>query len=337
MMRGWIRGSKGLQTLEWVALALVVLALIGAVALALARPSSGVGEAVTEAIARMFRCLTDVSACIRPASGATPVSIWGAVWECFVHPERCIGRWWTCIQQGTCGPADWIGLLGLLPWMLTPVGVLAVGIRAVPIPWWKRVGDFVNSLLDEAVGFYQTVRDILKVRHLQFIRRPGGKVSIRALRPRGAREAYRVGLRSDWGFVSRRGGLYKPQTIAKGTAKGLLKSRVSKGSLILSGVVSLVQNLWAFGTDPSQGATFWDRTVKNRKFWISTGVDFALNVATGVAAAAIVGGALILVAPAVTVPLAAAVGLTFVTSVVLSIALDRLGVPDRIKSWLGGR
>jgi hypothetical protein len=191
--------------------------------------------------------------------------------------------------------------------------------------------------LDEAVGFYQTVRDILKVRHLQFIRRPGGKVSIRALRPRGAREAYRVGLRSDWGFVSRRGGLYKPQTIAKGTAKGLLKSSVSKGSLILSGVVSLVQNLWEFGTDPSQGATFWDRTVKNRKFWISTGVDFALGVATGLAAAAIVSGALILAAPVVTVPLAVAVGLTFVTSVVLGIALDRLGVPDRIKSWLGGR
>jgi hypothetical protein len=155
-----------LQTLEWVAIGLVILALIGAVALALARPSSGVGEAVTEAIARMFRCLTDVSACIGPASGATPVSIWGAVGECFVHPERCIGRWWTCIRQGTCGPADWIGLLGLLPWMLTPVGVLAVGVRAVPIPWWKRVGDFVNSLLDEAVGFYQTVRDILADRRL---------------------------------------------------------------------------------------------------------------------------------------------------------------------------
>jgi hypothetical protein len=50
--------------------------------------------------------------------------------------------------------------------MLTPVGVLAVGVRAVPIPWWKRVGDFVNSLLDEAVGFYQTVRDILADRRL---------------------------------------------------------------------------------------------------------------------------------------------------------------------------
>jgi hypothetical protein len=29
---GWLRGERGLQTLEWVALGLVILALIGAVA-----------------------------------------------------------------------------------------------------------------------------------------------------------------------------------------------------------------------------------------------------------------------------------------------------------------
>ena len=228
-------------------------------------------------------------------------------------------------------------MLGLLPWLLTPFGILAVGIRAVPIPWWKRAGDLVNSWLDEVVGLYQTVRDILEVWHLRFIRRPGGRVSIRALKPPGAREAYRVKLRSNWEFISPRGGLYKPGTIARGTAKGLLKSSISKGSLIISAGVSLVQNLWTFGTDPSQGATLWDRTVKNRKFWISTGVDFALSVATGVAAAGIVGGVLVLAAPFVTVPLAGAVFLTFGTSVLLSIGLDQLNVPDRIKSWLGGR
>ncbi len=162
MIRRWMRGSKGLQTLEWVAIGLVILALIGAVALVLAHPSTGAVEAVAEAIARMFRCLTDVSACIGLASGATPVSIWAAVGECFMHPERCIVRWWTCWRQGTCGPADWVGLLGLLPWLLTPFGVLAVGIRAVPIPWWKRVGDRVYSGSIKLPGCSSDSRDIGK-------------------------------------------------------------------------------------------------------------------------------------------------------------------------------
>ena len=32
MIRRWMRGSKGLQTLEWVAIGLAILALMGAVA-----------------------------------------------------------------------------------------------------------------------------------------------------------------------------------------------------------------------------------------------------------------------------------------------------------------
>jgi hypothetical protein len=45
MMRRWIRGSKGLQTLEWVALALVVLALLGAVTAYLNGPGGALGAA----------------------------------------------------------------------------------------------------------------------------------------------------------------------------------------------------------------------------------------------------------------------------------------------------
>jgi hypothetical protein len=52
-------GVEGLQALEWVALAL-------------ARPSTGVREAVSEAIARMFRCLTDDRSC--PGAGAENAS-----------------------------------------------------------------------------------------------------------------------------------------------------------------------------------------------------------------------------------------------------------------------
>ncbi len=45
----------------------MILALRGAVALVLARPSTGAGEAVAEAIARMFWCLTDARGC--PGAG----------------------------------------------------------------------------------------------------------------------------------------------------------------------------------------------------------------------------------------------------------------------------
>lgn len=56
-------GVEGLQAPEWVAPAL-------------ARPSTGVGEAVSEAITRMFPCLTDARSCpgaeAENASGANP-------------------------------------------------------------------------------------------------------------------------------------------------------------------------------------------------------------------------------------------------------------------------
>jgi len=70
----------------------------------------------------------------------------------------------------------------------------------------------------------------------------------------------------------------------------------SKGRLFLGGGVALGQNLGQYGTDPTRGASFWDRTVKNREFWVSTVVDFAVSVAVG---AAVVGG--IMVAAGITV------------------------------------
>jgi hypothetical protein len=64
MMRRWIRGSKGLQPLEWVALALVVLALLGAVTAYLNGPGGAqVAAPIQQALQRYAWCLEGAGAC----------------------------------------------------------------------------------------------------------------------------------------------------------------------------------------------------------------------------------------------------------------------------------
>jgi hypothetical protein len=141
-------------------------------------------------------------------------------------------------------------------------------------------------------GGIQSVRDAFKVRHLKFTKLEDGRISVRAETPPGTRIEYRrtvaevMNSNPDKFFG---GTLYKPKTVAARTSGGLLRSSISKGSLALAGVTSLASNLWTFGTNPTEGKTFWDRTVKNREFWVSTAVDFGVSVAVGVAAAAVVG------------------------------------------------
>jgi len=87
-----------------------------------------------------------------------------------------------------------------------------------------------------------------------------------------------------------------------------------------------VQNLWTFGTNPEEGATFWDRTVRNREFWVSTVVDVAVSVAVGVAAAAIVGAVV-----AATTPVWLAVAVTAGLGLVLGALVEASGLPDALK------
>ncbi|WP_448595901.1 hypothetical protein [Thermoflexus hugenholtzii] len=55
---GLLEDARGLQTLEWVALAIVILALLGAIAAFLRNSGEGtVGQAVANAIASFFRRL----------------------------------------------------------------------------------------------------------------------------------------------------------------------------------------------------------------------------------------------------------------------------------------
>jgi len=58
-LRGLVEDARGLQTLEWVGLAIVILALLGAIALYLNNSGEGtVGKAVANAIRHFFDQLT---------------------------------------------------------------------------------------------------------------------------------------------------------------------------------------------------------------------------------------------------------------------------------------
>ncbi len=54
---GLVEDARGLQTLEWVALAIVILALLGAVAAIVGKQDSGVAQAVANAIQNFFERL----------------------------------------------------------------------------------------------------------------------------------------------------------------------------------------------------------------------------------------------------------------------------------------
>lgn len=212
-----------------------------------------------------------------------------------------------------------------------------------PVSAWKKAGDWIANRLDDAAESVQSGWDAFRVRHLKFTKLEDGHISVRAETPPGTRMDYRrtvaevMNSDADEFFG---GTYYTPKTIAARTSGGLLRSAVSKGSLALAGVTSLASNLWTFGTNPAEGETFWDRTVRNREFWVSTAVDFAVSVAVGVAAAAVVAGVITLFAasfPVLDLP-AVAIGLTAGVAGGLSYGLEYFQIPkqakDAVNRWL---
>ena len=202
-------------------------------------------------------------------------------------------------------------------------------------PWWRQAGNWVSDRLDNVVSTIAGGWAAWKLRHLKFTRLEDGHISVRAETQPGTRLDYRE-LVSEEGF-SFKGTRYNPETVAGITSEGLLRSAASMGNLVMAGTVSLVQNLWEFGTNPAEGKTFWDRTVKNREFWVSTLVDTVVSVAVGVAAAAVVAGAIAgLVAlgftAAASAPLWLTVGVTTGLAVYLGSQIEAWGVPEILKA-----
>jgi len=170
MVRRWMRGSKGLQTLEWVALALVVLALIGAVTAWMNGPGGAqVAAPIQQALQRYAWCLEGAGGCpgagggnafganppgvrppegnppggtppggnppgVNPSGGKPPDPGW-----CVTHPGDCLsnfGKWaadkWEDVKRGT-GQA-WEGLKstaeGVWKWLDEHKGIVAGGVVA---------------------------------------------------------------------------------------------------------------------------------------------------------------------------------------------------------------
>jgi len=199
-------------------------------------------------------------------------------------------------------------------------------------PWWHPTMNGLGGKIGDGVEGVNGLQDAFAVRHLKFTELESGKISVHADTPPGTRWAYRQ-LVLEKGFDFR-GTRYNPKTVASLTAKGLWEG--AKKDVPLAGVLAFGENLWTFGTDPSKGATFWDRTVKNREFWVSTVVDFGISVAVGFVAAAIVAAASagLTVALGFTVPLWLAVGATAILSVGIGMWIDAKGYPEMVKTWL---
>jgi hypothetical protein len=112
----WWLDEKGLQTLEWVAIGLVILALVGAVAFWITyRASESTGRTVEETIAHFFECVKRMDLdCVREGFGSAgqPQARRDLGW-CLTHPVDC---WrevvWPTIQRGARAFWDgvkWVG------------------------------------------------------------------------------------------------------------------------------------------------------------------------------------------------------------------------------------
>jgi hypothetical protein len=129
--RAWMRGEKGLQALEWIALALVALALLAALALGLKRTEAGPGEALSAAVSALFQCLVERRDCPLTAVSVEKAS------PCRMQPTTCLTRGGDCLLRGACEGADPKDLVGLLPW-LAVVGIPMGGVVFALLPPWVR-------------------------------------------------------------------------------------------------------------------------------------------------------------------------------------------------------
>jgi hypothetical protein len=182
-----------------------------------------------------------------------------------------------------------------------PEGYVAPGVKDLPF----TLGDIIRwdaRALKIERGFERGSK--LVVKELD-----GGYLSVSA--PAGAREELKLA-----------GTRYLPSTVAEATGSSLLRSSVSKASLITAALATIGTNLNDYGLGEHK-----DEGVGSQEFWVSTGVDLGLAVGTGFVAAVVVAGAVsigIVSAPAALV----VVGML---AVGISLGIDWAGVPDALK------
>ncbi len=200
-------------------------------------------------------------------------------------------------------------------------------------PWWKKVGDWVSPKASYVIDAVVAATTALKVKDVKFTQLPSGMVSVSAKNlPPGTRADYFKNVVETTDYAGLKpGGNYNPETVASRVKNGALT--VSKSTWITAGLVSLGVNLYQYGKDATSLSDFSDKTLENRKFWVSTGVDTVLSVAVGVAAATIATAAVALVAGA-TAPVVATVVVAAVIGFGIGWGLSKLGVPNLIKDTI---
>ena len=200
-------------------------------------------------------------------------------------------------------------------------------------PWWKKAVDWASGDSDKITNTAKVSWDAGKMRNLNFTQLDDGHISVSAQTPSGTRIAYRADLANEgFEFVGTR---YNPSTVSNITARGLLKGAISKSSLIFAGAVSLGQNLMDFGRGKEFASPeYWDSTVMNSEFWVSTGVDSVVSIAVGASAAALVGGVLVVTGAVVALPVA--IVATAVVGVAIGFGVEASGFSQNAKGWVNG-
>ena len=209
-----------------------------------------------------------------------------------------------------------------------------VGIDPEEMPSSIQSPSMVTYLVD-GVSLVQNAQDIKKVVPLDLVRLDDGTIKVIPEKSPADLLDYWPEVSEDWSFELSK--TYTAEEVASITQKGLLRGAWSKGNWLLGGTLALIENAWEFGHDPEEGDTFWERTVLNREFWVSVAVDTAISVAIGVAAAALVAGAIAVLVTigftaAASAPLWLIVGVTTGLAIYLGAQIEDWGVPEILKT-----
>jgi len=208
---------------------------------------------------------------------------------------------------------------------------------ATPTPYSSSPGPSLpqiqGNLISRGLTWLRNLRNVSRSSAVTFNELESGHLSIR-VSPRIA-VGDRIALRQDFDFQGTR---YNPSTIRDITAWGRIRAVFSRANLGLGLIASVAANAYDYTLGEHRGEGL------GRGFWVSTGVDFAVSVGTGLAAASLVAGGVALLGLAgITAPLWAAVAGTAIVGAGVTYILDRTGAVDALKdrvsqgldAWLG--
>ena len=193
---------------------------------------------------------------------------------------------------------------------------------------WPRIT--TGALIDGAGYLWKYGRTGHKISEawpLRFVPLESGKVGVRVggLVPSGERLVRRLDL--DYP-----GTRYNVGTLGRVTSGNLIRGAARNAGMAIPLFTTLAANLYEFGWGSQRDKGIW-----SNEFAASAMVDFGAAALTGLAAAGLVGGAIVLLpavgfAAAATAPLAAVLVVTAVAGIILGALVDRFVDVDQLKA-----